>query len=283
MSNEHAWNEYAAAYALGALDGEERAQFEAHLLECPACRAEVHSFEEVTALIAQSVPPVRAPAHLKARVLEGAREVRPMPTMHSAPLRVAPRPHAPHKPRLKPRRFEVPDLSAKLPWLAAAAGLILAVGLGVFSIAERSGRIQAQAGADTARAQLASARSQLARSDSLIATLLAPEVQTTTLAAEGRPPSARVYYNRARRAVVVAAFDLPPAPAGRTYQLWGIATGQPPVSLGTFNTQSDARAVVTLPVQSAAQFNVAAVTEEPAGGSPRPTTQPFLVGTLASQ
>ena len=139
------------------------------------------------------------------------------------------------------------------------------------------------AGADTARAQLASARRQVARSDSLIATLLAPDVQTTTLAAQGRPPSARIYYNRARRAVVVAAFDLPPAQPGRTYQLWGIATGQPPVSLGTFNTQNDARAVVTLPVQSAAQFNIAAVTDEPTGGSPQPTTQPFLVGNLASR
>jgi anti-sigma-K factor RskA len=281
MSDEHIWTQHAAAYALGALDADERTQFESHLAGCPVCRAEVRSYEEATALIAQSVPQVRAPAHLKARVLEGAREVRPITTIHSAPLRAAPRPHVAHKPRAKPRRFEMPDLSAKLPWLAAAAAFILAVGLGIFYAAERSAHFQARAGADTARAQLATARSQLAHSDSLIATLLAPDVQTTTLAAQGRPPSARIYYNRARRAVVVAAFDLPPAPNGRTYQLWGITTGEQPVSLGTFNTSSDARAIVNLPVQSAAQFNIAAVTEEPAGGSPQPTTQPFLVGTLS--
>jgi anti-sigma-K factor RskA len=268
MSNEHPWTEYAASYALGALDPAERAEFETHLAGCAACRSEVQSYQEVTGLLAQSAPPRSAPAHLKARVLEEARRVRPI-TLQTG-QRVTP-------PGVGPARFAV-----RVSWLAAAAMLILAAGIGVFYRSERSARILASAGADSARAELAAARNQIARSDSLIATLLAPDVQTTTLAGQGRPPSARLYFNPTRRAVVVATFDLPPAPAGRTYQLWGIVNGKSPVSLGTFNTQRDARAVITLPVP-ATQFDVAAVTEEPAGGSPQPTTQPFLVGTLASR
>jgi len=78
--------------------------------------------------------------------------------------------------------------------------------------------------------------------------------------------------------VVVAAFDLPPAPAGRTYQLWAIKKGQSPVSLGTFNTSGGGRAIVTLPVPTGLKPDLSAVTEEPSGGSPQPTQQPFLVG-----
>jgi anti-sigma-K factor RskA len=268
MSTEHPWTEYAASYALGALDADERAAFETHLAECAACRSEVQSYQEVTGLVAQSAPPLSAPPHLKERVLDEARRVRPITTVQAG-QRVPP--------GMSPAKT-----SARLPWLAAAAMLILAAGIGIFYASERSARILASAGADSARAELTAARNQIARSDSLIATLLAPDVQTTTLAAQGRPPSARLYFNPARKTVVVAAFDVPPAPPGRTYQLWGIVNGQPPVSLGTFNTQPDARGVITLPV-SAAQFHVAAVTDEPAGGSPQPTTQPFLIGTLTTR
>ena len=88
----------------------------------------------------------------------------------------------------------------------------------------------------------------------------------------------RLYWNRARGLVVVAAFDLPPAPAGRTYQLWAIKKGQAPVSVGTFNTLPGGRAVITLRMPAGFKPDLSAVTEEPAGGSAQPTQQPFLVG-----
>src|SRR5262245_24865582 len=234
MSNEHPWTEYAASYALDALDEPDRIAFEAHLADCPACRAEVQSFQEVTGLLAHSATPLAAPPHLKTRVLEEARKVRPISARMAPP---------PQKPR-----------ASRLPWLATAAMLLVAAGISVFYRSERSARMVAAADADSARAQLAAAQNQIARSDSLIATLLSPDVRTTTLAAQGRPPSARVYYNRARGTVVLAAFDLPPAAAGRTYQLWGIKQGQAPVSLGTFNTEASARGVITLPVQAGTEY-----------------------------
>src|SRR5439155_555451 len=76
----------------------------------------------------------------------------------------------------------------------------------------------------------------------------------------------------------VTAFDLPPAPAGRTYQLWAIKKGQAPVSVGTFNTLPGGRAVITLQMPAGFKPDLSAVTEEPAGGSAQPTQQPFLVG-----
>ena len=51
MSDIHA---LSGAYAVDALDDAERAQFEDHLAECPACRSEVDSLQEAAALLAET-------------------------------------------------------------------------------------------------------------------------------------------------------------------------------------------------------------------------------------
>jgi anti-sigma-K factor RskA len=130
--------------------------------------------------------------------------------------------------------------------------------------------------------QVAVADSLRAASDSALALLTGPEVNVVTLAGTNRPPSARVVWNHARNRFVVFAFDLPAAPAGRTYQLWAIAKGHAPLSMGTFNTDARGRAQVVLPVdrQIAAIGFVdnCGLTEEPSGGSPQPTETPRLLG-----
>ena len=80
--------------------------------------------------------------------------------------------------------------------------------------------------------------------------------------------------------MVFNASNLPPLPAGRTYQLW-VVTAQAPISAGlltpdaqgsvseTFNTPPDIPQPVAM-----------AVTIEPAGGVPAPTGERYLVGTL---
>ncbi|HEY3219241.1 MAG TPA: anti-sigma factor [Gemmatimonadales bacterium] len=240
---EHRWTELAAPYALGSLDAEERAEFERHLETCASCRAEVQSFREVSGLLAQTVPPATPPAELRERILRAARQVRP----------------------LTPRRRTI------LPW-AAAAAVVLAI-LGGF------GYWRAENEARVLRTRLDVAQSQLDSTKYVVAALLDSSVAITDLAATGKAPSMRLYWNRARNIVVVAAFDLPPAPAGRTYQLWAIEKGHAPVSVGIFNTSPTGRAVITLAMPTAVRPQVSAVTEEPAGGSPQPTQQPFLVGS----
>jgi len=133
------------------------------------------------------------------------------------------------------------------------------------------------------RIRLDVAQSQLDSTKYVVAALLDSSVAITDLAATGKAPSMRLYWNRARNIVVVAAFDLPPAPAGRTYQLWAIEKGRAPVSVGTFNSAPSGRPVITLQMPAGVQPEVSAVTEEPAGGSPQPTQQPFLVGSWRSR
>ncbi len=246
MTDHQDYRELAAPYALEALTSDERVGFEAHLAECAACRAEVQSFREVAGLLAHAAPMAAPPPSLRDRTLREGRLVRPI-GLHHAP---------------------------RFPWIAAAASIALAIaaGYGYWHVrGERDAGVRA----------LAAARDSIAARDSLVATLLAPDAGTAALAATGKPPSARLFWSPSRHRVVMAVFDLPPAPTGRTYQLWAIATGKPPVSLGIFNTAPDGRLTTAMAVPpTLALFQVTAVTEEPAGGSPQPTQQPFLIGKL---
>ncbi len=278
MTESHGWTDYPASFALGALDEDERAAFEAHLAGCEACRAAVQAFRETAASLALAAPVQEPPAGLRARILHEAASVRPIGSARPRPAVGTARAAGEAGPR--------GGVWRGTRWLAAAS-LVLAVGAAALLVRERAVRaaseqtvaqLRAEALADAER--LATLGAEVSSRDSLLAAVLAPDSRTVRLSAQGRPPSARIFWSAERGRVVVAAFELDPAPAGRTYQLWGIAGGQAPVSLGVFNTGPDGRVVAAFDVGQAMRFDVAAVTEEPAGGSPQPTMNPFLVGGL---
>ncbi len=255
------WEEKAAAYALDALDATERREFEALLANSSDARRDVAELREVVSLLAYAAPPSAPPASLRARVLADAQRVRPIGAARSV---------------REERAGEAPrsrSALALVPYLALAASLAGLVVLGSRYVSERDARSTLAAATDSLRQVLASR-------DVIINALLAPEVESVKLTATDRPPSARMYWNRTTGQVILAAFQLPPAREGRTYQLWGIAKGGAPVSLGTFNTLAtgEGRHVATTP--AGLTIDVGAVTEEPAGGSPQPTSAPFLVGQV---
>lgn len=68
----------SGAYALDALDDQERADFERHLADCAGCRAEVAGFWETAAALA-ALAETTPPARLRDRVLADAAVVRPLP------------------------------------------------------------------------------------------------------------------------------------------------------------------------------------------------------------
>ena len=59
----------APAYALGALDPDDRREFEEHLSTCAACAAEVQSMSRITAGLGQTVTLVSPRPELRNRVL----------------------------------------------------------------------------------------------------------------------------------------------------------------------------------------------------------------------
>ena len=254
--NDHDWSDNTAAYALGALDGAENAAFEKHLATCERCQLEVESYRNVVGLMSVSVPLVDVPADLRERVLA----------------------RVPHDRSIAMFTARGQPSVSLLPWLAAAASLVVALGSLWLYSAEHHKRTVAEADQAAAATEAAELRGKVAEQNALIAAVMAPNVETATLVSQGtKPPSVRLYLNRVRGMIVIAAVDLPPARNGRTYQLWGIANGQP-VSLGTFNTDTSGRTTLVLPLRTDQRFQLSAITDEPMGGSPQPTTTPFIAG-----
>ncbi|MGH7553934.1 MAG: anti-sigma factor [Longimicrobiales bacterium] len=285
MSEHQDWTDFAASYALDALEPEDRVAFETHLESCAACRADVQSYREVAAVLAHAAAHHTPPSSLRSRVLSEARQVRPIQARadgtsgadRAQDMRPMRSPSAPASPHRGARWKQ---------WLPLAACIALAL-VGVrFYLLERGRRTELEQElvslGISSRAVIARQDSMLADRDSLINAVLAEDARSITLTAQGQPPSARIYWSRPGGTVVIAAYDLEAAPPGRTYQLWGISGGQP-ISLGTFNTDAEGRAAVAMRVDPSMTFEVSAITEEPEGGSQQPTTTPFLVGQWPAQ
>lgn len=62
--------EFAALYALGALEGEDLWDFRSHLLDgCDACGADVDAYDATAALLAYAAPPARPDVSLRDRLM----------------------------------------------------------------------------------------------------------------------------------------------------------------------------------------------------------------------
>ena len=142
-----------AAYALDALDDDERSAFEAHLAGCENCRADLDDFRRTTSLLAYgSEGPPPPPESLRERVLEEARRERPAQSVVV----------------LRPRR------ALRFTAIAAAAAAAIALGLGIWAAtlassldAERNARaVDARAAAILADAD--SSRVALGESGQLV-------------------------------------------------------------------------------------------------------------------
>jgi anti-sigma-K factor RskA len=159
--------------------------------------------------------------------------------------------------------------------MAAAAGVALALSAGVYA---RRALTEREALQD----RLSALDGRLSAQDSLLLHLQGPEVHVVSLARSGEKPIARVFWNHVTSRFIVTAFELPPAPEGQTYQLWAIADGRAPVSMGTFETNESGDAMAILPVPADIEplgfIALCALTVEPDGGSPQPTMTPQLVG-----
>ncbi|HWO90272.1 MAG TPA: anti-sigma factor [Gemmatimonadales bacterium] len=249
MSGHESLKDQVAAFALGSLPDDEHRFFLEHLRQCAECRAEVQALAAVTGLLGLSAPDAEPPAGLRDRVLARVGGARPV---------LAGR--APRSPA----------------WLATAAAIAVAAVSTIWA-AIATGR------ADRAERQLGTASSRLAELESTTAALVGRQVHMVSLAAPGQRPALRVIWNHDRNTFLVIAASLPAAPAGRTYQLWAIAAGRSPVSMGTFKPNADGTGTAVLPVSEAVTalgfIDQCGLTLEPEGGSPQPTETPRLIGT----
>jgi anti-sigma-K factor RskA len=239
----------AAVHAVGALDGEDLVRFEAHLREgCATCEAALREANEALAELHRQATPVIPPAHVRDALMRRVQS----------------------SSRPRPWRW--------IPWaVGVAAAAVLAA---AFTGGMVAARYQARMGA-LAR-DMAQAREQLRREQALlreevkiarsIADLLRdPATRVVALNGLADAPNANgrvVWHEKAGGRLYVAG--LPPAPAGKTYELWTIA-GPAPRPAGTFDVDAAGRGSLTVAPVTDGPVKVFAVTLEPAGGTPAPT------------
>jgi len=105
-----------------------------------------------------------------------------------------------------------------------------------------------------------------------------PSTRDVSFGETEKPSRGRVFVSPAKGVVFIGA-SLPAITADKTFELWILPAKGNPIPAGLFQSQSDSSAVFVHPgpVEGVAGI---AVTVEPAGGSPQPTTTPFIVTKL---
>lgn len=183
-----------------------------------------------------------------------------------------------------------PTASVSRPALLFGA---LAASIALFALAsmlvvlwQRNGALrrevaQLSAALDQARSQLDTTNGELARVRFESELLAAPDSHTAALAGTqvARSARAKLVFSEATGEAILVAADLPPAPAGKAYQLWYIAEGKPPMPGSVFTTDQSGRGELRerIPPEGR-RAQVFAVTLEPAGGLPAPSGEIYLKG-----
>jgi anti-sigma-K factor RskA len=259
-AGERDLQELAAAYALGALDPAEARAFEAFLAASPEANREVAEYHEVGALLALSAA--------------GATTATPSPALRD---RVLARARAETQPA-RPRSFSWMAWTALAASLAAAAALAWQQQALRRSLAARDSTIAALT------ETLAAREERLRQREASLNFILEPAVTLTNLVTTRVPaPGVQFFWNRQTNQAIVHASSLTPAAADRAYQLWFIPRDGKPIPSVTFNSEPSGHALVErIEVPAGAELTAAAITEEPAGGSPQPTTPILVLGTLAT-
>lgn len=238
------------AYAVHALDGEERAAFERHLAECDACQQEVAEFTATAGRLALAST-VRARPVMREEVLQRITTVRQVPP-GDAPLE-------------RVRRGA--QRGRGLARWALAASVAAAAAFG------GTAAWQYERAQDASR-QAAQAQRHV---EDLAGVLAAPDAKSRSVKVAGGAGTLVVSASRDRAVFVASGMAAPPR--GKVYQLW-FADGGKMRSAGLMDPDRSSQAVLMQGAIDGASG--VGITVEPAGGSKQPTSTPVaLLGVPA--
>ena len=248
----------AGAYAMDALDGQDRARFERHLERCAECTREVAGLREATARLAGAAA-VRPPDALRELLLAETARTRQLPPVTSgAGVAVAGRaPAPPGRWMARVRaRLRAPGLAALLAGVAVLTAVTLWAS-GTF--AGPAPPVEPPVGHDVATV------------------LTAPDLTVRT----GRVRTggtATVMMSPRDRMLVFAAAGLRALPGSQCYELWLMRPGADrPAGLLPMPKHGMTGPVVATGLRAGDRLGL---TVEPAHGSRRPTSPVLLVLTL---
>ncbi|NHD16179.1 MULTISPECIES: anti-sigma factor [unclassified Actinopolyspora] len=233
------------AYAVDALTGQERAEFEHHLAACAECAQEMRELRETAARLGTATA-AEPPEGLKQRVLHEIAHTR-----QASPVARA----RPGGRRTARRRT---GWGTRVAVAASVVGIGLAAAFGGVAW-------QTQQELDQARQRIEQTGQ---RSVEMERVLHAADARIVHGAEGGAEATAVVSADRDK--AVFMSGRMPAAPTDRVHQLWAI-DAQGPTSMGLLGTGQEP-IVTDLPDGT----TKLAVTTEPAGGSEQPTTTPFM-------
>lgn len=278
MSDRDELHLLSGAYALNALDENEKNRFEAYLLSSEEARAEVASLLDTAAALALATVPIAPPADLRARLMAQIAvtpQLAPLEASQSVPSAAGSTESSPE--------LRTPDDSQELitriagsaqplsraetkaaaRWfrhpatilIGAAAAVALFFGGTVFgnSFAPQPNAPQA-----------ASVSSIVASSDSQLVKANVSGGGTATFVWSA---------SMAKSAVLID--KLPALGTGKTYQLWYIDQESNATPAGTFDASSSGQTVRILDGKMSVGDTLG-ITVEPTGGSKKPTTTPIV-------
>jgi anti-sigma-K factor RskA len=243
--NHEPYDTLAATYAVGALDGQERVEFERHLAGgCDVCEATLREAGETLAALARTRPPMIPPPAVKEELMR-----RLAATTQAR--------HGPSRPR---------------PLVWAVGTVVAMIAAAAFTGTYVATRYEAQLGvmaresvALRARVEReeAALREQVAVYRNAADLLRDPQAQVVTLRGLGPSPGAtgRVVWHPVNGGYVFVA-NLPSAPPGKAYELWTIGDAAPRPA-GVFQVDASGRGVHRIaPVEGGKPVKVFAVTLE---------------------
>ncbi|OUE22694.1 Anti-sigma-K factor RskA [Clavibacter michiganensis] len=278
MTTDDDLRSLTAAYALGAVDADEAAEFEAILEGDPVLRAEVEEIRATAAGLAFTTEPVDPSPRLKSdlmAMLDATPQLPPLEARAEAPVddrRAAPvtelRPGAASTAPTAPRgRLGSASSRASDRWFrkpgaligVAAAAVVLVVG-GVV-VGTNAG------GPGSSQTPVASSYERVTTASDVV-------IDKRDVVGGG---TATVYFSASEAKTAVVLNDAAPLPDGRVLQMWYVGRSGP-VSAGVMaSTDGAGHAVLD---GTYTPGDTVAITVEPEGGSEQPTSEPIVAVTV---
>lgn len=279
------------AYVLGILQTEDIHQLSTLMREHPELQHDISELRRIIDALPYALPDAVPPPDLRSKIVARAEGTLPRQAK------------APDVPRVVRPWWQRPWLTA-LSGALAAILLLITISLQMQS-ANRQTTIQGlqkqlaqqQSRADALQSQATTLQSQTAEQQAaiqnlqqqlgqlqglteerqaLVALLANPDINVSI----GKSDQGNVTFVRSAGGDGLVA-NLPQLQQGRTYQLWLIkGSNTPPSSAGTFSVDQSGHGVLVVqdPPVASSEPAIFAITNEPEGGSPAPTTDVLVSG-----
>ncbi len=263
MANADQFRELIEAYALGALDPEERASLEAHLAEgCADCSKALEEARWLVSQLAYLAPDAKPSDMLRGRLLQTV--------------------------RAEARTTQSAKSSSAIPfwmWGAVAALLLFTIYTSWETVQLRNSIRETAAQAEAEAAKRARLEKQFAIAQREAIILTDPRSVKIPMATDSKDVPKLEAMWHAKMGIVVAGQNVPVPSGNRTLQLWLIpkAKDGKPIPSETLRPDADGKFILLVanPPDSIEATKALAITEEPAGGSTQPTSKPIWVGAIS--